>query len=302
MHIGLMFGGLQSAPALGALAAEAEALGFDSLWAGDHIAFPAPILDPLTLLACYAARTTRVRLGTCVYLLPLRHPTPVAKMVASLDFVSEGRVIFGIGVGGEFPGEFQASGVPVRERGARTDEAIGVLRGLWRGDGGAHRGRFFDIDPVRLAPLPAQSGGPPIWVGGRSDAGVRRAARFGDGYVGYLMDAPGCAERFARVRALAADCGRGDHPITMAVMAFASIDPDRDAAIKRAGMMLGAMYARPMESAAARYCIAGDAAACRAAAQRYAEAGVEHLILTPLAYGDDVLAQVRLLAAALNDR
>lgn len=294
-----MFGGLQSAPALGALAATAESLGFDSLWAGDHIAFPAPILDPFTLLSCYAAHTTRVRLGTCVYLLPLRHPTPVAKMVASLDFVSDGRVIFGIGVGGEFPGEFQACGVPVRERGARTDEAIGVLRGLWRGDGEALRGRFFDLDPVRLAPLPKQAGGPPIWVGGRSDAGVRRAARFGDGYVGYLMDPDGCAERFARIRSLAREHGRGDHPMTMAVMAFASIDPDRAAAIKRAGLMLGAMYARPMESAAARYCIAGDAAACRAAARRYADAGVEHLILTPLAYGDDVLEQVRLLGAAL---
>lgn len=238
MQIGLMFGGLQSAPMLGALASEAEALGFDSLWAGDHIASPAPILDPLTLLACYAGHTTRVRLGTCVYLLPLRHPTPVAKTVASLDFVSDGRVIFGIGVGGEFPGEFQACGVPVGERGARTNEAIDVLRSLWRGAGSAHRGRFFDIDPVRLAPLPVQSGGPPIWIGGRSDAALRRAARLGDGYVGYLMDAAGFAERFARIRSLAADAGRTDHPITAAVMAFASIDADRDAAIKRAGMTL----------------------------------------------------------------
>lgn len=299
MQIGLMFGGLQSAPALGALAAEAETLGFDSLWAGDHIAFPAPILDPLTLLACYAAHTRRVRLGTCVYLLPLRHPTPVAKMVASLDFVSEGRVIFGIGVGGEFPGEFQACGIPVRERGARTDEAIAVLRSHWRGDGSAHRGRYFDIDPVRLTPLPVQHGGPPIWVGGRSEAGVRRAARFGDGYVGYLMDAAGCAERFARLQTLANEAGRAQHPIAKAVMAFAAIDADRDAALQRAGMMLGAMYGRPMESAAARYCIAGDAAACRAAAQRYAEVGVEHLILTPLAYGELLAEQVSRLGAAL---
>src|ERR1700687_1495517 len=104
MQIGLLLGGLTTADKLGALAREAEALGFDSLWAGDHIAFPAPILDPLQLLACFASHTQRVRLGTCVYLLPLRHPTVVAKMVASLDFISAGRVIFGIGVGGEFAG------------------------------------------------------------------------------------------------------------------------------------------------------------------------------------------------------
>jgi probable F420-dependent oxidoreductase len=299
MKIGLMLGGLQSAAAFGALAAEAETLGFDSLWAGDHIAFPSPILDPLTLLACYAAHTRRVKLGTCVYLLALRHPTPVAKMVASLDFISDGRVVFGVGVGGEFPGEFQASGIPVRERGARTNEAIDVLRTLWRGDGRAHRGRFFDIDPVRLAPLPVQSGGPPIWIGGRSDPALRRAATRGDGYVGYLMDAVGFAERFARIRTLAAAAGRADRPLTSAMMAFALIDADRTAAITRAGMMLGAMYGRPMESAAARYCIVGDAGECRAAAQRYAEVGVEHLILTPMAYGEATREQIRALAQAL---
>src|SRR5262249_13576786 len=111
MQIGLLLGGPTDAKALGALGAEAEGLGFDSLWAGDHIAFPAPILDPLEGLTCFASHTRRARLGTCVYLLPLRHPTVVAKMVSSLDVISQGRVIFGVGVGGEFPREFEASGV-----------------------------------------------------------------------------------------------------------------------------------------------------------------------------------------------
>src|SRR5207253_4351804 len=103
---GLLCGSLGDAGTLGRLAASVEAAGFDSLWMGDHISFPAPVVDPLEVLACYAAHTTRITLGTCVYLLPLRHPTPVAKMVASLDFLSNGRVIFGVGVGGEFPQEF----------------------------------------------------------------------------------------------------------------------------------------------------------------------------------------------------
>jgi probable F420-dependent oxidoreductase len=300
VQIGLLLGGLANATALGALAAEAEALGFDSLWAGDHIAFPAPILDPLQVLACFASHTQRVRLGTCVYLLPLRHPTSVAKMVASLDFISGGRVIFGVGVGGEFPVEFQASGVPVNERGARTNEAITVVRRLWQGDVASHTGRFFRIDPVRLQPPPTQAGGPPIWIGGRSDAAVRRAARHGDGYVGYLLSPESFRERMARIRTLADEGGRAGQAITAALMTFAVVDPDRGSALQRAGAILGAMYGRSMETVAARYCIAGTADDCRAAVQRYADAGVEHLVVTPLAYGDGTVDQVRTLAAALR--
>jgi probable F420-dependent oxidoreductase len=298
MQIGLLLGGLAEANALGALAAEAEALGFESLWAGDHIAFPAPILDPLQVLACFASHTRRVRLGTCVYLLPLRHPTVVAKMVSSLDFITAGRMIFGIGVGGEFPGEFQASGVPVNERGERTNEAITVLRHLWRSEEAEHVGKFFHIGPTRFKPPPAQAGGPPIWIGGRSEAALRRAARYGDGYVGYLLSPDGFRERFARIRALADERGRRE-PITPALMTFAVVDSDRDAAVQRAGAMLGAMYGRNMDSAAARYCVAGTPADCRAVVARYAEAGVQHLILTPLAYGDGTAVLVRALAAAL---
>lgn len=300
MRIGLLLGGLTSANALGALAAEAEGLGFDSLWAGDHIAFPAPILDPLQLLACVASHTTRVQLGTCVYLLPLRHPTVVAKLVASLDFISGGRVIFGIGVGGEFPAEFQASGVPVHERGARTNEALAVVRRLWQGGAAGHEGRFFRFDPIQLKPAPVQPGGPPIWVGGRSDAALRRTARFGDGYVGYLLSPDGFRQRMERIHSLAADTGDAARRITAALMTFAVVHPDRDAAVQRAGAMLGAMYGRAMESAAQRYCIVGAPDECRAAAQRFADAGVEHLILTPLAYGDDIIEQIRALAAVLE--
>jgi len=300
MQIGLLLSGLMPAPTLGALAAEVEALGFDSIWAGDHIAFPAPIVDPLQVLAACAGHTHRVRLGTCVYLLPLRHPTPVAKMVASLDFLSEGRVTFGIGVGGEFPGEFQASGVPVTERGARTNEAIAVLRALWSGEAAGHEGRFFRFDPVQLKPPPVQPGGPPIWVGGRAEAALRRAGRHGDGYVGYLLSPDAFRDRMQQIRALAADSARPQRAIAAALMTFACVDDDRARAVEIAAGIMGAMYGRDMRAAAQRYCILGPAVDCRAAARRFADAGVEHLILTPLAYGDGALAQIRKLAAALD--
>jgi len=300
MQIGLLLSGLTDAPTLGALAAEAEALGFDSLWAGDHVAFPAPIIDPLQILAIFAAHTRRVRLGTCVYLLPLRHPTVVAKMVSSLDFVSGGRVVFGIGVGGEFPGEFQACGVPVSERGARCNEAVTVLRRLWHDGEAQHTGKFFRFDHVRLKPSPAQPGGPPIWVGGRTEAAVRRTARYGDGYVGYLLRPDGFTKRMAEIRERARAMGRGEAPITAALMTFAAVNANRNAALERAGVILGAMYNRDMRSAAARYCIAGTADDCRTAATQFAAAGVEHLILAPLAYADGQAEQVRALAAALR--
>jgi probable F420-dependent oxidoreductase len=300
MPVGLLLGGLTTARDLGDLAAEAEALGYASLWAGDHVAFPSPILDPLQVLACFAARTERIRLGTCVYLLALRHPTAVAKMVASLDFMAGGRFVFGVGVGGEFPGEFRACGVPVTERGARTNEGIAALRRLWAGEEAPHRGRFFDISPVRIAPPPVQGAQLPVWIGGRTEAALRRAARLGDGYVGYLLDADGFRQRMQRVRELTVAAGRPATAVSASLMTFAIVDRDRDQARSRAGAMLGAMYGRPMDKAAARYCITGSPADCREAAAAYAAAGCEHLVLTPLAYGDALRDQIRQLADALG--
>jgi alkanesulfonate monooxygenase SsuD/methylene tetrahydromethanopterin reductase-like flavin-dependent oxidoreductase (luciferase family) len=135
----------------------AERLGFDSLWVGDHIAFPVPMLDPLLQLAQAAAYSERLLLGTAVYLLPLRHATPVAKQVATLDHLCDGRLIFGVGVGGEFPREYEACGVPVAERGARLSEAIPLL---WRFERRAgHERRPLLPVPENRPPRPAQKDG-----------------------------------------------------------------------------------------------------------------------------------------------
>src|SRR5512139_985234 len=139
-----------------ATVALAERLEFDSLWVGDHIAFAVPILDPLLQLAQAAAHSERLLFGTSVYLLPLRHPTPVAKQVATLDHLCGGRLIFGVGVGGEFPREYEACGVPVRERGARLSEAIPLLRRLWSGEPVESKGRFYPFPEVRMLPRPIQ--------------------------------------------------------------------------------------------------------------------------------------------------
>jgi len=117
--------------------------GYDSLWVGDHISFAVPALDPLLQLAQAGIVSRRLTLGTSVYLLPLRHPAPVAKQVATLDHLTEGRLIFGVGVGGEFPREYEVCGVPRGERGARLSEGIALLRRFWSGEPVSHTGRFY---------------------------------------------------------------------------------------------------------------------------------------------------------------
>src|SRR6266436_3807536 len=164
-----------------------EAIGYDSVWTGDHVSFHNPIYESLTLLASYVPITHRIKLGVAVYLLALRSPAVAAKMTATLDVLSGGRLIFGVGVGGENPKEFEVSGVPHRERGARVTEAIEVVRALWRDTPASFNGRFTQFETVSIDPKPVQRPGPPIWVGGRSDAALARAGRQGDGWISYVV-------------------------------------------------------------------------------------------------------------------
>ena len=133
--------------------AAVERLPIESVWQGGHVLPRHPTGEAITRLALLTAWTERVRVGTAILLLPLYHPVIVAKQVADLDAWSGGRVSIGVGVGGEFPDEFDAVGVPVRERGARTDEGMQVLRALWAGAPVTHHGRFFDLDDVTLRPV-----------------------------------------------------------------------------------------------------------------------------------------------------
>ena len=292
MNIGIALEGVYQVAALSSLAARIESLGFDSLWTPDHISYSQPICDPFQVLSVCATVTRQIRLGTGVYLMPLRHPTHTAKMAASLDWLSSGRLTLGIGVGGEFPGEFAATDIPIAERGKRTNEAIPILRALWSGET-PPESRFFNIPPTRIEPKPVQPGGPPIWVGGRSDAALERTAKLADGYLGYFLDAAGIRSRMTRIRALA-----GDRAITCALVAFVRIDPDRETSLARTRRRLGALYGKETESAAERFAITGSVEECRDRVAGLEDAGVEHLVLSPIWDGDprqqlDVIATLR---------
>jgi probable F420-dependent oxidoreductase len=181
--------GIEDVHALVDLAVRAEALGFDSVWAHDHVFNVGHVLDrigrrpyyePLTLLTYVAARTERVRLGTSVLVLPYHHPIRLAKAAATLDVLSRGRLILGVGVGA-IEQEMQALGVPFKERGAFSDEAIAVMRTLWREEEPRFDGRYSHFAGMPFSPKPAQRS-IPLVIGGVSPAAIRRAARLGDGW------------------------------------------------------------------------------------------------------------------------
>ena len=266
-----------------ASAQRAEELGFDSLWVGDHVSFHIPILESLTLLSFIAAATERIRLGTAVFLVPLRQPVTIAKVTSTLDLLSGGRLTLGVGVGGEFPPEFEASGVPVSERGARTDEAIGILRRLWSEDRVEHRGVHFDFGPISIDPKPIQNGGPPVLVGGRRSPALRRAGQLGDGYISHMASPDRYQTNLKAIQSHARAAGRPEQEFGTAAFLFMLLDDCYESALERAAASLGHMYRTPFRDAAQKYCLLGKPENCLEQLQRFAGAGCRHFILAPLA-------------------
>jgi probable F420-dependent oxidoreductase len=287
---------------LGPVAMRAEALGFDSVWIGDHVAIHRPTLDSLAALCYLAAVTRRVWLGPCVYLLALRHPTIAAKLVATLDALSGGRVVFGVGVGGEFPKEFEASGVPHRERGARVDEGIAVCRALWGPSPASFEGRFTRFTDVVLEPKPVQPGGPPIWIGGRSDAALRRAARVGDGWIAYLVTPGRFRASVEKIEGFAREVGRPLDPggrFETALVLFTVVDDDPESARATAARYLEHQYRQPFDDLARKYCLLGPPAACLEQLAGFVAAGVRTFVIYFTVPGERVLEQLERFATEI---
>ncbi|MPZ32692.1 MAG: LLM class flavin-dependent oxidoreductase [Rhodospirillales bacterium] len=254
--------------------------GYDSLWVGDHVAFTIAIFDPLLQLAQAAVVSRRLVFGTGVYLLPLRHPTPVAKQVSTLDHLTEGRFIFGVGVGGEFPKEYEACGVPINERGARLSESLTVLRKLWSGGPASHDGRFFKFQGVKMQPPPRQAGGPPIWCGGRSDPALRRIGRMTDGWMSYVVTPDMFRQGLEKIATSASEAARTfDRPFGTAHLLFTRIDDTYEKALDAATVSLSQRYAMDFRKAAERYCALGPPHQVIETIFKFQQAGARHIIL-----------------------
>jgi probable F420-dependent oxidoreductase len=276
-------GSVPDAGRLRELAQATEELGYDSIWAGDHISYRNPILDIVVALSTFAAATERITIGAGILLLPLRHPSVVAKEFASLDHVSGGRVILGVGVGGESAKDFEAVGVDPRERGARTDEAMRALRELFRGRA-SFSGRFFSFEDVEIEPGPAQQGGPPLWVGGRSPAAIRRAASLGDGWIPIWVSVERFKEGIAQLP---------EHVVPGVTL------PAHVGDKRHLFEQLRQRYAGDFtEHVVDRYCVAGTPEECGARVREYVDAGAQHIVFN-IAEPEDAerLAEVAFAAA-----
>jgi probable F420-dependent oxidoreductase len=270
-----------------------EEMGYDSVWTSEHIFFYFPTFDALTSLAAMAALTTRITLGTAVFLLPLRPAALAAKEVASVDILSGGRVILGVGVGGEFPKEFESVGVPVKERGRRTDEAIEVMKKLYNEDNVTFEGRYTKLPGVTLQPKPAQKGGPPIWIAGRSEAAIRRAGRLADGYLPYLFSPERLRDSLAKVREEAEKAGRDPGTLTCGIYQFICLADTYDEARKISAIDLSRRYNQPFENLVDKYCVMGSPDDCVKRLGDFAEAGATHFVLVPLVRdGGDFMPQI----------
>ena len=256
--------GIEDAQALVGLASRAEELGFDSVWVHDHVFNVGHVFDriggkpyyePLTLLSFVAARTRRVRLGTSVLVLPYHNPIRLAKTAATLDVLSGGRLILGVGVG-LIEKEIRAMGSPFAERGAFTDEAIAVMRALWTEDEPSFDGKYHRFAGMKFSPKPLQKPSIPVVIGGVSRAAIRRAARLGDGWQPLGLSPEALGQGIALLRTEAQACGRDVSTIPVSI-----------------AMSLGVSTPR-------RYALGKDPAEVVNNAKAYASLGVQTLVIS----------------------
>ena len=238
-----VFGPIATRDSVLAFARRMEALGYDSLWASDHVALPhairsrypysetgqfplpadANFLEPLTTLALVAGVTERVRLGTTILVLPHRHPVLAAKMLATLDHLSGGRVILGAGVGW-MREEIELLGAPFDGRGAWSDEAIRIMRACWATERASHHGRFFSFDEVSIAPLPLRRT-IPVWIGGHTPSAFKRVVALGDGWHAAFPSVEALEKGLALLREECSRQGRRFEELALSVRAGLSIRP-----------------------------------------------------------------------------
>ena len=269
-------------------------LDFDSIWTPETPVTPEPGLDCLATLGAFSQAIDRVTLGTCAILAPLRSPAMLAKQIATLDFLSNGRVVLGIATGGRTR-MFEASGVDPRERGARTDEILEAVIKLWTDRPASHRGRFYSFEDIVMEPLPVQRPHPPIWVGGEVDAALRRTARWGDGYLPASISPSRYEAAATKIRRYAEEYGRSASDITLGLHIYfrldsspeAALDKGNDALVRRLGSRL-----LKLDSS----CAVGTARDCIETLKRFVSVGVEHFVISPAAGREETVPQLERFA------
>ena len=285
------------------LGERAEALGFHSVWVGDSLT-ARPRIDALTTLAAVGARTRRVRLGTAIFLAALRNPILLAYQLASLDWITGGRIDLGVGYGrpqdpaGEH--EFEILGLDAAARIKISEEVIQVMRRLWREEHVSHAGRFTNFDDVSIQPKPVQDGGVPIWIASNNiEPGLKRVARLGDAWINNIKSPAVFAECWQKILAYAADLGRDPDAIRAGIY-FTLAAGGKDT-VAEGQAFLAKYYNRSYEAVAnAMLCVTGGWDEVIDWMEKYIESGARTVVLR-LAANDQGHA-LEACAEALNRR
>ena len=272
--IGLFWGGMEPED-LAEVARRADEMGYDTVFIWEHLVYPKVIrsrypysptgtapfaddrtLDPWVVMGHIAAVTSRIRLGTNVYILPLRNPFVTARAVLTVDILSKGRAIMGVAVGW-LKEEFDIVGEDFHNRGQRTDELVQVLKALWTQKEPEFHGRFYDFGPVRFDPKPVQKPHPPIHFGGETEPAMRRAARLGDGWIspGAIETVETARQKVEKLRAYRREAGREADPFETTMLAGPVPDLDTVRRLEEVGvtrLLVGPWYSPELMAEAAR--------------------------------------------------
>jgi probable F420-dependent oxidoreductase len=278
------------------LAQQIEALGFDIIGCGEHVSFHGESANGFISLSVAAGVTKKIRLMSAITLVPLYPAALLAKLGAALDVASGGRYTMGVGVGGEFPSEFEACGVPVKQRGSRTDDALEVLTRVWSETDVTYEGSYTTLKNFSLKPLPIQKPRPPIYVSGRSEAAMRRAAKYADGWIPYMYTPEQLADSITKIKAYGEEEGRDMSDFTFGMYIFSAVNEDKDTGIKYAAEKLSVQYAQDFSQLIHKYALAGNAETCQARLQEYIDAGASLVFVSSACPAEYIDRNLEMLA------
>lgn len=282
-------------------AREIETLGYDYLGVEEHFMRgdpPAPTPLALPILAVAAGATTSLKLLTSVILTPFYHPTLLAKLAGTIDIASNGRLTLGVGIGGEYPVEFEAAELNIKQRGSRTNEILELLRLLWTESNVKYSGKHFQLANVTLLPRTVQKPHPPIWVGGRQKPAMKRAAQFGDGWFPYFFNPERYTHSRKKILGFAKEFVRDMKNFQWGASIYISIENDKCSAIKIASEQMSNQFIDTGDFAkvAEKYVTLGSPDQCAESVLRYCQSGARYLIFNPICEPKDKRKHLKIIA------
>jgi probable F420-dependent oxidoreductase len=301
IKVGVGFGlfrlGLPGVETIATVAEKAEEWGLDSFWLSDHLLAPSAELDVVATLALLASRTSRIRLGPSVFLLNLRHPLIAAKSFATLDYLSKGRIVMAVGTGANLA-DYAACGIPTEGRGRRLDEGILILRKAWTEAKFSFHGKYFNFDNVSIEPRPVRrtnndTGTIDLWVGGRSDAALKRTARLADGYFASFQTPDEFSRNLATIRTYAEQFGRGDAHIESGLILLCRLGSTRERAMEEMRPMLAALG--PGAEGFAQRTLYGSPGDIIEQLEPYIARGLDKFVLWPVAEPQAWAGQIEMI-------